>query len=574
MTLSITGFEFYATLTPIMLAVLALGAIIMEITVLRGKPRAIAGFIFAGLAVTLVAQVLLHLYRLNYTGDLVKAFNGQVYFDVYSAFFNYIFLIGAAVAVLMSMSYMKGRAGERGEYYILIVLATIGMSLMASANDLLIFFVGLETMSISVYVLVGIEHERERSLEGSIKYLLLGAFASAILLYGMALVYGMTGSLLYDHIHDAVLVQTREIHGAAFQFTTSEMGPGMSVFGYLESLAYVLSDDAMPAYQVQAGLATNYVILLSGIGLLLVGFFFKIAAVPFHAWTPDVYEGAPTPITGFMATAVKAAAFAALLRFVLTGLSSLWGFGGLYIVVYIIAVITMTYGNVTAIAQTNVKRMLAYSSIAHAGYMMVAVTAIVAAGQFYFMPVQGMEDVGTQVTKNVVPAAASILFYLMVYAFMNLGAFAVISALQRERESAETLTGLKGISSKRPLMAAVMAVMMLSLAGIPPFGGFAAKFYIFQSAVNVRLYVLAIIGVLNSVISAYYYLRVIVFMYMHPEEEALPEGAPVTGAYFAAVVMMVLVIAVGVLPETSINFVTQIFRIDMLYDIVAHGIIG
>jgi len=297
-------------------------------------------------------------------------------------------------------------------------------------------------------------------------------------------------------------------------------------------------------------------VFLGGIALLIVGFGFKIASVPFHMWTPDVYEGAPTPITGFMATGVKAAAFAALVRIFITAFAPLWSQETLLAVLFVLAVLTMTLGNVTAIAQRNVKRMLAYSSIAHAGYLLVGVAALAGSG----VPLSGAG------MSTIFSSGSSILFYLLAYTFMTLGAFGVLVALEREKQVAQTLDTLSGLSTRRPGLAALMAIFMFSLTGVPPFIGFAAKFYIIQSAVATELYVLSVIMVVNSAISAYYYLRILVVMYMQPGERltitdpTLPIGTWVVNGVMAAAVLVI-----GVFPETVMPLIGQILDKSMFY---------
>jgi len=369
-------------------------------------------------------------------------------------------------------------------------------------------------MSISIYVLAGSDRRNVRSNEAAIKYLLLGAFASAVLLYGMALLYGMTGSIGYK-----------------------DMALG------IENI--LLTGDS-----------TSKLVLMVGISLLLVGLFFKVAAVPFHMWTPDVYEGAPTPITGFMATGVKAAAFAALVRLFITAFAPLWSQETMLAVLFILAVLTMTLGNVTAIAQSNVKRMLAYSSIAHAGYLLVGVAALAATG----VPLSGAG------MSTIFASGSSILFYLLAYTFMTLGAFGVLVALEREKQVTQTLETLSGLSIRRPGLAALMAIFMFSLTGVPPFIGFAAKFYIIQSAVTTELYVLAVIMVVNSAISAYYYLRILVVMYMQPGERLTITSPTLPfGTYVVNVVMAAAVLVIGVFPEMVMPLIGEIFDKGMFY---------
>ncbi len=386
-------------------------------------------------------------------------FGGMLAVDTYARFFDLLFLLVAGLTLLLSVAYLPRVGIDPGEYSALLLFATLGMMIMASSQDLMTIFLGLETLSISLYVLVGFLREQLRSNESALKYLLLGAFASGFVLYGIALVYGATGSTNLPRV----------------------------------------------AAALAGGKVANPALLTIGAGLLIVGFGFKVAAVPFHMWTPDVYEGAPTSVTAFMIAGTKAAAFAAFLRILLTALPSLhpdWGR-----VLWVLAVLTMTVGNVVAIAQSNIKRMLAYSSIAHAGYILVA---LVAGGRL---------------------GGASVLFYLLAYSFMNLGAFAVIVALARTDGERVTIDDYAGLGLAHPVLGAAMALFMFSLVGIPPTGGFMGKLYIFGAAIQANYIGLAVIGVLNSVVSAFYYLRVTVVMYMSPAgaESAAPRLSPALG---------------------------------------------
>jgi len=375
-------------------------------------------------------------------GAQESAFNDSVILDNFALFFSLIFLLVAALTILSSIHYVRQTAIAEGEFYALILFATVGMMLMAAANDLLVFFLALETMSVAVYVLTGMWRSSARSSEAAMKYFIMGAFATGFLLYGIALIYGATGSTNLDLIADYLLEQPSE----------------------------------WPLYLVGGGF------------LLLVGFAFKVGAVPFHFWVPDVYDGAPTPVTGFMSVAVKAAAFAAWTRILMHKLSPLdsdWSFP-----LWIIAIATMTLGNLLAIGQNSVKRMLAYSSIAHAGYLLIAV-------------VVGEEWGGWPM-----------LFYIVTYAFMTIGAFAVLSCLAEGDEPRESYHDFGGLGFKRPFIGVAMSLFMLSLAGFPPLAGFTGKFFLFRAAVLSGQMTLAVIAVLNSLLSVIYYLRVIVAMYM------------------------------------------------------------
>ncbi len=411
------------------------------------------------------------------TTTLAKAF----VVDRYGLFFARLFFGATGVTLLMSVGFLQQTEIRTGDYYSLLMFSTVGMLLMAMAADLLVIFVGLEIMSICAYALAGMERSRERSNEAALKYFLLGAFASGFLLFGIALLYGATASTNLLDIHAAI-----EGHS--------------------------LSADPL---------------LAGGIALLLVGFGFKVAAVPFHLWTPDVYEGAPTSVTAFMAVGVKAAAFAAFGRIFLGTFGDpapAW-----QALLWAIAVATMTVGNVTAVVQTNFKRMLAYSSIAHAGYLLIGI-------------VVGGEAGGS-----------ALLFYLAVYAVMTLGAFAVAVAAGREGSQIETLDDLAGLGFRRPLLGAAMTVFMLSLAGIPPFAGFVGKLYLFRAAVDAGFVGLTVIGVLNSVVSVYYYAGVLVKMYMVDPGETVEASGRGYAIAVALVVTALATIGFGVAPSALLE---------------------
>jgi len=392
--------------------------------------------------------------------------------------------------VLLSLDFAKKEEVGFGEYYALILIATCGMILMASSSNFVTLFLGLEIMSLSIYALTGITREDPRSVEAAFKYFLLGAFASAFFLYGVALLYVSSGTL------------------------------DLIAFGQLlKSKAQVLKD---PTFLV-------------GLGLLLVGFGFKLALVPFHMWTPDVYEGAPTPITAFMATGVKAAAFAGFLRVLLFALTSLpmkWEE-----VLWVLSVATMSLGNLIALRQDDIKRMLAYSSIAHAGYILIGIISGPARGY------------------------SAALFYLYAYAFMNIGAFSVVAILSKKGHPNTVLEAYSGIASRHPLLALSMTIFLFSLAGVPPTAGFMAKFYVFSAAVKEGYIWLAVLGVLNSAVAAYYYLRVMVYMYFREPKLEIQTGS----ASFAGVLTIIFslwgVLQFGILPSSLLALAQTSLRL-------------
>lgn len=378
----------------------------------------------------------------------LAAFNGAIILDGFTLFTNLIFLAVGVLVLLLSPDYLRRENLNFSEYYVLVLAGIAGMMLMGASASLMTIFLALELFSICLYVLAGFARTRARSQEAALKYFLLSAFASAFLLYGMALTYGETGSTQLSNIYTFLLNQ---------------------------------------------GTRTDAVLLI-GMGLMLVGLAFKMAAVPFHFWTPDVYEGSPGPVTAFMSVGTKLAAFAAFVRIFGAALPALAGtWMG---VVWCLAVLTMIFGNVAAIVQTNVKRMLGYSSIAHAGYLLVAVASFNESG------------------INKGDALPSLLFYFAMYTFMNIGAFAVVMAVAQRGERHENLSDFAGLASRSPWLAAAMAVFMFSLAGFPPTGGFLAKLFVFRAAVAAGHAELAVIGVLCSLVSVFYYLRVVYYMYM------------------------------------------------------------
>jgi NADH-quinone oxidoreductase subunit N len=400
--------------------------------------------------------------------------------DGVALFTNMILLFSLAIVVLSSASYLSARRIHRAEYYPLMLLATAGMVLLASANDLIMVFIALEVLSLALYVLVGLARRDAGSQEASMKYFLLGAFSSAILLYGVALAYGATGST---------------------------------------NIARIAS--------LATGGTTDKRLILAAAGLLAVGFLFKVAAVPFHMWTPDAYQGAPTPVTGFMAAGTKAAAFAALLRTFMVAFGALaWDWRP---AMYVIAIVTMMVGSLIAIVQQDVKRMLAYSSIAHAGFILVGVVATSREG------------------------IASSLFYLLVYAVMTLGAFAAVAFSGARGEERLTFASWQGLGQRRPVFAGVMTLFLLSLAGIPPTAGFMGKFFVFSAAVQAGQTALVVVAVVTSVVASFFYLRLIVTMWLQdPHGDPIELGVTPPGAV-ALAITAVAVLFFGVYPQFLID---------------------
>ena len=468
--------NFTPLLPTAQLLVTALAVMLRDLFIEEHEPKRILVFLSL-VGIGLAAGETVALW-----GVQESAFHDSIVLDNFAHYFALIFMLAAGLTILSSIDYIRQAGIHEGEFYALVLFATVGMMLMAAANDLMVFFLGLETMSIAVYVLTGMWRTNSRSSEAAMKYFLMGAFATGFLLYGIALIYGATGSTNLDLISDYLAEQPSE----------------------------------WPLYLIGGGF------------LLLIGFAFKVGAVPFHFWVPDVYEGAPTPVTGFMSVAVKAAAFAAWARILLHKLSALdsdWLFP-----LWVITIGTMTLGNLLAITQSSVKRMLAYSSIAHAGYLLIP---IVVGAEWGGLP---------------------LLFYVLTYSFMTIGAFAVLSCLSEANNQRENYRDFAGLGFKRPFLGLAMSLFMLSLAGFPPLGGFAGKFYVFRAAVLSGHIGLAIIGVLNSLLSVIYYLRVIVAMYM---EEGGAEGKSfrqASAVYVAIAVAVIGTLYLGILPASALNW--------------------
>ena len=410
-------------------------------------------------------------------------FDGNLSLNNLSLFFIFILIVATSLVILISMKYLTLQNANYGEYYVLLLFALSGMIIMVSSSDLIVIFLGLEVLSLSSYALAGLRPQDEKSNEAAVKYFLLGSFASAFLIFGIALLYGAA--------------QTTEIP---------------SIIEGLHSGA-------------SAG-----TLGIVGLGLLVVGFGFKVAVIPFHMWTPDVYQGAPTPITAFFSVGPKAAGFAVLLRIFIPyfqdALKSELIFGALWV----IAAVTMIAGNLIALRQTNVKRILAYSSIAHAGYLMVAILA---------------QD------------AHSLVFYLTAYLFMNIGAFAAVISLGKKDHEYLELEDYKGIGFRYPWIGATFAVFLVSLAGFPPTGGFLAKFYVFSAAVRKGLVSLVIIGVLASLVSVFYYLRIIIFMYMKEASYEVDINIDNPALFLALFLCLYGVLQLGIFPGNILMLIRQ-----------------
>ena len=414
--------------------------------------------------------------------------------DRFTLFFCFVLCLGGGLASLLAGGYLPEHNLDRGEFFPLLVFSTVGAMALAASGDFLSFFVALETMSLGVYCMIGLRRGNVRASEASLKYFLLGSFAAALTLMGGALLYGATGHTDFVGI-----------------------GQAISAIGKAHS-------------------AVNAPLVLVAVALVVAGLAFKISAVPFHMWTPDAYEGAPTPTTTYMAVAVKSAAFAVLLRILVVGFGDprlmSWGAGWPKVVAWL-AVLSMVVANVIAGRQESVKRMLAYSSIAHAGYALVGVTAVMHSAQ------------GTP----------SVLFYMLTYTVSTVGAFGALILCGRRGAEAVSYEDLAGLGKRHPAVALAFSFFLLSLAGVPPTAGFFGKLYVFSAAVDSQLNVLAVIGLLNSVIGAYYYLRVMVYMYMREPEPGAPIATPMRSGFVvtALIVAAVFVLAFGILPSTSLD---------------------
>jgi NADH-quinone oxidoreductase subunit N len=477
----ITNFQDFYNLTPLL--VIAAGILISLIIEMYTKK---AAAIMPWLSIAMFLAAGLHaLWNVNTTGTL---FQGMLATGGNVNIFHFIFTFGAAIVCLLSIDYIKKEGAYYGEYYILIQSSVLGMMLMAAAKDLLVIFMGLEIMSVCFYALAGINRKRVKSNEAALKYFLLGAFATGFIVYGMALIYGA-------------------VHSTSIDMMISEFP-----------------------------LLSKNILFVSGILLFLVGFSFKIAAFPFHMWVPDVYQGSPTTIAGLFSTSGKAAAFSAIIVTV----SAIFISGEQASVfrpyLAVISLFSMLFGSIVAIAQDDIKRMLAYSSISHAGYMLIGLAA-------------GNHE-----------GVAGIIFYLTAYTFMNLGAFGIIALVEGREEANLSIKSYSGLANKYPFLSALLAICMFSLAGLPPFAGFFGKYYVFIAAVKADLTWLAILGVISSAISVYFYLRIVVLMYFKESTDNIYVEKSSTGL-LGVVISVLMIIALGILPGSLINLISAFLKI-------------
>jgi NADH-quinone oxidoreductase subunit N len=466
-----------AILPAIVLSISGIAVMVIEPFVSAARKSSLAWLAFTGTVAAMLALVPMAANRGQWYSNLWIV-------DHYGIFLDFVFLLIAAITILTSADYLERQRMNHPEFYALLLFATAGMLMMAASNELVMVFLGLEILSIATYVMAGFRRTDLKSNESALKYFLLGSFSSAFFLYGVALIFGATGS-------------------------TNLIG-----------IAEALRSTRVPLSLVELSAA-----------LMLIALCFKVAAAPFHIWTPDVYEGAPTPVTGFMSVGPKAAGFAVLFRVFLTAFPAIqnrWASA-----IWLIAALTMILGNVIAVVQPNIKRMLAYSSIAHAGYIAVAFAAT---------------------SERGVSAA---LFYLLAYSLMNLGAFAIVTMLGRSDDKLVNLTDYAGLGAKRPGLAALLSIFLLSLAGVPGTAGFAGKFFIFRAALESRLVWLTIIGVITTVISFYYYLYVIVQMYMREPHDEFTDVAVPGGVKLALLVCVAGTLYLGVLPTSVVEWTSS-----------------
>jgi NADH-quinone oxidoreductase subunit N len=464
-------------LSPVLIIVAAsLLVLLLEVFLKRENKNYIA-------YISLIFLIACAAVCVQFWNKVYSYFDGNLILDNLSLFFSFILILATFLIILISMKYLSLQDTNYGEYYALLLFALSGMIIMVSSQDLIVIFLGLEVLSISSYTLAGLRRSDEKSSEAAIKYFLLGSFASAFLVFGIALLFGATQSTSIPSI-----------------------------------IEYFQSESALS------------MMALVGLGLVVVGFGFKIAVVPFHMWTPDVYQGAPTPITAFFSVGPKAVGFAVLLRIFYPYFREALQSQAIFALLWIIAVLTMVVGNLIALRQTNVKRILAYSSIAHAGYLMIAILA-------------GDNE--------------SLIFYLTVYLFMNIGAFASVIALGKKDHEYLELEDYRGIGFKYPWIGATFSVFLISLAGFPPTGGFLAKFYVFSAAVRQGLVSLVIIGVLASLVSVFYYLRIIIYMYMKEPSYEVEINIDNPALFLVLFLCLYGVLQLGIFPGNILVLIRQ-----------------
>ena len=459
------------------ITLICVGLILMLLDLVVTKKETIAGVGLIGILVAIYGT-----FKLYGIVEPQTAFYDMFVLDGYASLFKIIFYLNVFLTICISVKYMAIEKTSLGEYYALLMFATVGMMIMASAADLIILYLGLELMALSTYILAGLMRKTPRSNEAALKYFFLGAFSSAFLVYGISLTYGLTGTTNIKEIAEAVT-----------------------------------------ALKI-----TNDPILMLGLIFIIVAFAFKVALAPFHMWAPDVYEGAPTSVTAFMSVGPKAAGFAVMGRVLFDA------FGGMQVqwssILVPLAIITMAVGSIIALSQTNIKRMLAYSSVAHAGYMLLGIIA-------------GTPE-GLAATVN----------YLMIYMFMNMGAFAIVIMLRSEGFQGEDIEDYIGLSKSNPTAAALMLVFMFSLTGIPPTAGFIGKFYVIMEVINAGHTYLAVVAVVFSAVSAFFYLRIVMYMFMKdPKEEVVLTSSP--SMSFALALTSMMVIIIGVFPAVLLNLV-------------------
>lgn len=471
------GVEYFRFLPEILLTVVATVIMMLEPIIGERHHSFLPNLSLAGLFAALWAAIAAY-------SNPGPAFQNMLLIDGFATFFRVLVIVVGILVVFCSGQYLRREKAEAGEYHALVLFSLVGQCILASANELMMVFIGLEISSIATYILAGYLRDDKRNNESALKYFLLGSFATAFLLYGIAWIYGITGT--------TNLTEIRRI------LSTRDIAPSLALAGVSAALMFV-------------------------------GFAFKVSAAPFQVWAPDVYQGAPIPVTAFMSAGPKAAAFAIFLRVYMTAFEPIAGRWAP--IVWICALLTMIVGNFAAIRQNNIKRLLAYSSIAHAGYVLVAVTA--------------HSEIGT----------AAAMFYLASYAFMNVGAFAVVTHFARRGEKYLQVDEMAGLGKRQPVTAALLTIFLLSMIGVPLTGGFFGKFYVFKAALDAHLVWLTVLGLLNSAVAAFYYLRIIVVMYMHEPGESMdslqPLGAGLkTAIWTSAVATLIL----GIFPSFVLNF--------------------